>query len=45
MADVVLLLLALTISMVSFGTGRTNALTGSVHLVLFVAYLALLRFA
>jgi Ca2+:H+ antiporter len=40
--DIVLLVLALAISIVSFGTGRTNAMTGSVHLVLFVAYLLLI---
>ncbi|WP_224572625.1 ionic transporter [Mesorhizobium sp. BR1-1-16] len=40
--DIVLLALALLISMVSFGTGRTNALTGGVHLVIFVAYLLLI---
>jgi len=40
--DIVLLLLALAVSMVSFGTGRTNALTGGVHLVIFVAYLLLI---
>lgn len=42
MGDVVLLVLALAVSMVSFGTGRTNALTGGVHLVIFVAYLLLI---
>ena len=40
--DIVLLLLALAISIVSFGTGRTNAMTGGVHLVVFVAYLLLI---
>ncbi|WP_073052641.1 calcium:proton antiporter [Kaistia soli] len=40
--DIVLLILALLVSMVSFGTGRTNALTGGVHLVIFVAYLLLI---
>lgn len=40
--DIVLLVLALAVSLVSFGTGRTNALTGSVHLVIFVAYLLLI---
>ncbi len=33
-----LLVLALSVSMVSFGTGRTNVLTGLVHLVLFGAF-------
>jgi Ca2+:H+ antiporter len=40
--DEVLLILALTLSIVSFGTGRTNVLTGIVHLVIFLAYLLLL---
>ena len=39
--DTVLLILALAISVVSFGTGRTTILTGLVHLVVFVAYLFL----
>lgn len=40
--DTVLLLLALSISVVSFGTGRTTVLTGLVHLVVFLAYLLLI---
>jgi Ca2+:H+ antiporter len=36
--DIVLLLLGLGISVISFGTGRTNVLTGLVHLVVFCAY-------
>ncbi|TIU07466.1 MAG: ionic transporter, partial [Mesorhizobium sp.] len=40
--DTVLLILALAISIVSFGTGRTTMLTGLVHLVVFVAYLFLI---
>lgn len=40
--DSVLLLLALAISIVSFGSGRTNILTGLVHLVVFVAFLLLI---
>jgi Ca2+:H+ antiporter len=36
--DTVLLLLALAISIVSFGTGRTTVLTGLTHLVVFLAY-------
>ena len=36
--DTVLLLLALLISIVSFGTGRTTALTGLTHLVVFLAF-------
>jgi Ca2+:H+ antiporter len=39
--DTVLLLLALTISLVSFGTGRTTVLTGLTHLVVFLAYVLL----
>ncbi len=40
--DTVLLLLALAISFVSFGTGRTTVLTGLVHLVVFFAYILLI---
>ena len=40
--DTVLLLLALSISIVSFGTGRTTVLTGLVHLVVFFTYLLLI---
>jgi Ca2+:H+ antiporter len=40
--DTLLLVLALAISIVSFGTGRTTVLTGLVHLVVFVAYLLLI---
>jgi Ca2+:H+ antiporter len=40
--DTVLLILALAISVVSFGTGRTTMLTGLVHLVVFVAFLLLI---
>ncbi|MBZ9677255.1 calcium:proton antiporter [Mesorhizobium sp. ES1-1] len=40
--DTVLLLLALAISVISFGTGRTTVLTGLVHLVVFGAYLFLI---
>jgi Ca2+:H+ antiporter len=39
---VVLLVLALSISIVSFGTGRTTVLTGLVHLVVFIGYLLLI---
>lgn len=42
--DIVLLLLALGVSIVSFGTGRTTFLTGLVHLVIFAAYLFLVFF-
>ncbi|WP_424814376.1 calcium:proton antiporter [Roseococcus sp. YIM B11640] len=37
-----LLLLTLFVSLLTFGTGRTNILVGAVHLVLFVTYLALI---
>jgi Ca2+:H+ antiporter len=40
--DEVMLVLALMLSMISFGTGRTHVLTGMVHLVVFFAYLMLL---
>lgn len=40
--DMVLLVLALIISVVSFSTGKTTVLTGLVHLVVFVAYLLLI---
>ncbi|MBX3598322.1 MAG: ionic transporter [Rhizobiaceae bacterium] len=40
--DTVLLVLVLGISILSFATGRTNVLTGLVHLVVFVAYLMLI---
>lgn len=39
--DTVLLVLALSVAVVSFGTGRTTMLTGLVHLVVFVAFLVL----
>lgn len=42
--DTVLLLLALGVSVVSFGTGRTTMLTGLVHLVIFSAYAFLIFF-
>jgi Ca2+:H+ antiporter len=40
--DTVLLVLALLISMVSFGTGRTTVLTGFTHLAVFLAYVLLI---
>lgn len=40
--DVMLLLLTLLLSVVSFGAGRTNLLTGLVHLVVFATYVFLL---
>jgi Ca2+:H+ antiporter len=41
-ADMVLLLLTLTLSVVTFASGRTNVLQGLVHLLLFVTFLFLL---
>jgi len=38
-ADFVLLLLSLAVSVVTFASGRTNVLQGTVHLLLFLAYL------
>jgi Ca2+:H+ antiporter len=40
--DAMLLLLTLLLSVVSFGAGRTNLLTGLVHLVVFATYVFLL---
>jgi Ca2+:H+ antiporter len=40
--DVVMLLLTLAVSVVTFASGRTNVLQGLVHLVLFVGYLLLI---
>lgn len=40
-ADTVLLLLVFAVSILSFGTGRTNVLTGFVHLVIFAVFLFL----
>ncbi|MDZ5449057.1 ionic transporter [Labrys sp. ZIDIC5] len=40
--DTILLLLALAMGVVSFGTGRTTLLTGLAHLVIFVAYVLLI---
>ncbi len=42
--DTVLLLLAIGVSTLSFGTGRTTYLTGLVHLVIFAAYFFLIFF-
>ena len=41
-ADIVLLLLTLVVSMLTFALERTNVLLGAVHLLLFVAYLMLI---
>jgi Ca2+:H+ antiporter len=40
--DVILLLLTLAISTLTFASGRTNILLGAVHLLLFCAYLVLI---
>lgn len=40
--DMILLFLALSMSVVSFSTGRTTLLTGLAHLVIFVAYAMLI---
>jgi len=40
--DLMMLLLTLTVSLVTFSSGRTNILQGVVHLVLFFAYLFLI---
>jgi Ca2+:H+ antiporter len=40
--DVVMLLLTLAVSVVTFASGRTNILQGLVHLLLFVGYLLLI---
>ena len=40
--DVVLLLLTLGLSTITFASGRTNILLGAVHLLLFCSYLMLL---
>jgi Ca2+:H+ antiporter len=40
--DMMMLLLVLAISIISFGTGRTNILFGAVHLVVFAAYILFL---
>lgn len=37
--DLVLFVLTLTVSLVTFSSGHTNVLQGAVHLILFVAYL------
>ena len=40
--DIVLLLLTLSVSVVTFASGRTNVIQGAVHLILFAAYLLLM---
>ena len=41
-ADLVLLVLTLGVSIVTFASGRTNVLQGAVHLLLFAAYVMLM---
>ncbi len=41
-ADIVLLLLTLSVGMITFALERTNVLFGAVHLLLFLAYLMLI---
>ena len=41
-ADLVLLLLTLAVSFLTFASGRTNVIQGAVHLILFGAYLLLI---
>ena len=40
--DMIMLLLTLALSTLTFASGRTNALLGAVHLLLFLAYLMLI---
>jgi Ca2+:H+ antiporter len=40
--DVILLVLTLGVSTITFGSGRTNILLGAVHLLLFFSYLILI---
>ena len=40
--DMVMLVLTLLVSILTFATGRTNILQGAIHLVLFLAYLMLI---
>jgi Ca2+:H+ antiporter len=40
--DMLLLVVTLAVSMITFGSGRTNVLQGAVHLVLFFAYVVLI---
>jgi Ca2+:H+ antiporter len=40
--DMVLLVLTLGVSMLTFASARTNVLQGAVHLLLFLAYLMLI---
>ncbi len=40
--NLILLLLTLVVSVINFGSGRTNVLQGAVHLLLFVAYVVVI---
>jgi Ca2+:H+ antiporter len=40
--DLVMLLLTLAVSVITFASGRTNVIQGAVHLILFAAYLLLI---
>jgi Ca2+:H+ antiporter len=40
--DLVMLMLTLAVSVVTFASGRTNVIQGGVHLILFAAYLLLI---
>ena len=40
--DMIMLVLTLALSMLTFASGRANALLGAVHLLLFLAYLVLI---
>ena len=40
--DIILLMLTLLVSVVNFGTSRTNILQGAVHLILFISYIILM---
>jgi Ca2+:H+ antiporter len=41
-AGLVMLLLSLVVSIITFASGRTNVIQGVVHLILFAAYLLLI---
>lgn len=41
-ADLIMLILTLAVSTITFRSGKTNILQGAVHLVLFAAYLMLM---
>jgi Ca2+:H+ antiporter len=40
--DMIMLLLTLVLSTITYASGRTNVLLGAVHLLLFLAYLMLI---